>query len=222
MSEVFVSDRAAFFGGAWPQGFTALAAAPAAQFLAQAHGTGRFVARATAEQNPAWKQWIPYCLIRCASAIDAGVFCVRRTKGQSETRLHGLWSIGLGGHIEPCDAAAELAAPAFFAAALGRELREELQFPPTLTPTPRLVGLLNDDQTAVGAVHAGLVFVWDLPHSVPAANSLVRVGEIGKMEGCFRGLVEFANLWQTRSQFESWSQLLVDAGLVPQTGVACG
>jgi hypothetical protein len=59
VSEVFVVDRAAFFGGDWPQGFTPLAGAAATDLLARAADAGRYVDRPTAERRPAWKQWIP-------------------------------------------------------------------------------------------------------------------------------------------------------------------
>ena len=58
------------------------------------------------------------------------MFLVQRTRGQGEARLHGAWSIGLGGHVEPEDAAGDRSwrdhGAAFFARSLLRELREEL------------------------------------------------------------------------------------------------
>mgnify|MGYP001172875812 CR=1 FL=1 len=226
MSEVLVVDRAALFGGDWPQGFVPMAPAAGQRLLADAHRLSRFVDRDTAERTPAWKQWIPYCFLRCQGAGEAGVFCVRRTRGQSEARLHGLWSIGLGGHIEPVDAPQpaaprgnpELAAAAFFAAALRRELTEELSIQQGLAIEPRLLGLLNDDNTPVGEVHAGLVYVWDVPLPLPAARTAVAVGEIGKMAGGFTSLVEFGDLWQNPQQFESWSRFLLESGIVLGNG----
>lgn len=227
MSQVLVVDRAALFGGDWPQGFVALDAAAGRNLLVDAHRLSRFVDRDTAERTPAWKQWIPYCFLRCQGQGEAGVFCVRRTRGQSEARLHGLWSIGLGGHIEPVDDhqpalagwPAEARAEAFFAAALHRELTEELSIQQGLAIEPRLLGLLNDDATQVGEVHAGLVYVWDVPLPLPAAQRAVGVGEIGKMAGGFTSLVEFDELWHNPQQFESWSRFLLDSGIV--LGTAC-
>ncbi len=216
MSEVFVADRAAFFGGRWPQGFVPLAPAAADDLLARAFAAGRFEPRAIAEETPAWKQWIPYCVLRSVppgGASPDGVFCVRRTRGQSEQRLHGQWSIGLGGHIEPADAVAAPGTP-FFTAALRRELGEELAGTAGLAGEPKLVGLLNDDASPVGQVHAGLVFVWDVAASCEQAAGLVQIAEISKMAGGFASLVEFAGLWQDPLQFETWSRFLVRAGIV--------
>lgn len=225
MSEVLVVDRAAMFGGDWPQGFLPLDPAAGRRLLAEAQQRSRFVDRDTAERTPAWKQWIPYCFLRCQGGGERGVFCVRRTRGQSEARLHGNWSIGLGGHIEPVDAqagpvaaAGQTDAEAFFAAALLRELTEELSIQPGLAIEPRLLGLLNDDATPVGEVHAGLVYGWDVPLPLAAAQAAVGVGEIGKMAGGFTSLVEFGELWQNPQQFESWSRFLLKSGIVLGTG----
>jgi predicted NUDIX family phosphoesterase len=225
VSRIHVVDRAAFFGGKWPQGFVALEGVEAVRFLTAACAQGRFVDRATAETTPEWKQWIPYCVLCCGAKQrdgtwrEPGVFTVRRTRGQSEQRLHGAWSIGLGGHIEPHDASdPDLPAAQFFRQALARELREELDLRQVDLPEPRFLGLLNDDSTEVGKVHAGLVYRIDLPLGCSTANDRVRIGEISKMHGGFTHLVEFANLWQNPPQFESWSQILVRAGVVGSTG----
>jgi predicted NUDIX family phosphoesterase len=229
VSQVLVVDRAAFFGGDWPQGFVPMAGQKAEAFLEKARAAARFVDRPEAERTPAWKQWIPYCVVRSRAAAPreaglvpddpaapvTGVFCVQRTTGQGETRLHGAWSIGLGGHVEPEDldrAPQPAGGPAFFRSALVRELTEELGCG-SLLPRPRFVGLLNDDGTAVGQVHAGLVHVWDLVGDLTAARHAVKVREISKMKGGFGSLVEFCELWQDPAKFESWSQLLIQAGV---------
>ncbi len=217
MADVFVVDRRAFFGGDWPQGFIPIAPADGDAFLQRAFGAGRFEPRATAEEEPAWKQWIPYCVLRATVAHDDprvhGVFVVRRTKGQGESRLHGAWSIGIGGHVDAEDRTTrKIAGSEFFQLALGRELREELVVH-AASPSPRLIGLLNDDQTPVGAVHAGLVYVWDLVGSLEAVRSRVAVRETTKMHGGFGSLVEFQKLWQDPAKFESWSQFLIRAGI---------
>lgn len=221
MSEVFVVDRAAFFGGDWPQGFTPLTGGTAVDFLARAAAAGRYVDRPTAERTPAWKQWIPYCVLTSrapgAAAAD-GVFLVRRTNGQTEARLHGAWSIGLGGHVEPEDGRPGADGAAFFAAALARELGEELAVRGAALPPATFLGLLNDDSTEVGAVHAGLVYRLDVPFDAVAAAKHVAVGETGKMAGGFTHLVEFAKVWQNGAPFETWSSLLVRAGVVGTFG----
>jgi predicted NUDIX family phosphoesterase len=233
VAEVLVVDRADFFGGDWPQGFVPLAGDAAAAFLDAAWRRGRFVDRPQAEQNPAWKQWIPYCVLRCgcreaapaggtaaSGAAATGLFWVQRTSGQSEPRLHGSWSIGLGGHVEPIDGAAgdrQESGAECFLRSLERELAEELTLARPL-PKPRFVGLLCDDLTPVGQVHAGLVYVCDLAADLAAARQAVGVREISKLRGGFGSLVEFRELWQDPARFESWSQFLIRAGLAGPTG----
>lgn len=225
MEQVLVVDRAAFFGGAWPQGFLPLTGPDAALLLERAFAAGRFEPRAVAEQQPAWKQWIPYCVLRCArpGAAPDAVYLVQRTKG-GETRLDGAFSIGLGGHVEPVDRDAVAAAgasggagAAFFATALARELAEELVLRQPL-PAPRFVGLLNDDATAVGQVHAGLVYVCDLEVAPGAPQPAIAVREISKLRGGFGSLVELRRLWQDPARFESWSQFLIQAGVAGPMG----
>lgn len=239
MTEVFVVDRSAFFGGSdWPHGFVSLRGDDAAHFLDRAYRQGRFVERELAERTPAWKQWIPYCVVRSrtspppaseglapAAGQLSGIFRVQRTSKQGEARLHGAWSIGIGGHVEPIDGLA--ARPTehganFFARSLARELAEELHLSSEVAPTARFVGLLNDDQTPVGRVHAGLVYVLDLDADLEAARRQVAVREISKMHGCFGSLVEFEELWQDPTRFESWSQFLVQAGVAGPMGDSKG
>jgi predicted NUDIX family phosphoesterase len=83
VTRVHVVDRSACFGGRWPQGFLPMADDPGRDFLQRAFDLGRFEDRPTAERTPAWKQWIPYCVLRCGqrpreghAAAEAGVFLV--------------------------------------------------------------------------------------------------------------------------------------------------
>ena len=234
MPQVFVVDRTAFFGGDWPQGFHPITPEAAPAFLERAYSLGRFVDRPLAEQTPAWKQWIPYCVLRCQPAgrsaeaspaprpadPDRGILRVQRTKGQSEARLHGSWSIGIGGHVEPEDqlAGAQIDGGRFFAQALCRELREEITFGDLEIPAARFLGLINDDSTEVGRVHAGLAYALDFPMTIRQAQAVIRIREISKMHGGFGSLAEFFELWQDQAQFESWSQFLIHAGVAGHMG----
>lgn len=196
---VLVVDRAACFGGDWPQGFTPLGDAEARELVARFEALARFEPRVRAELEPAWKQCIPYCAVVC----EAQVFCVERLPRQGETRLHGKLSIGIGGHVGREDAPTRGA----LARGLLRELAEELRLPASPLRTPRCVGLLNDDANAVGAVHVGLVYVLELDR--PQAAEL-GIREISKLAGAFRPLVAPDGPWQDAARLESWSALLLD------------
>src|SRR5687768_11211932 len=58
-----------------------------------------YMDRKEAEVNPAFKQIIPYCVLSC----DDKIFVYQRTKKGGDSRLHDLYSIGVGGHINPED-----------------------------------------------------------------------------------------------------------------------
>ncbi len=221
MSSVLVVDRAAFFDGQWPQGFTAIRPDHAEELLTRIAQVARLEPRPVAESTKAWKQWIPYCLLTCGdrAAGDLAAFAVQRTRGQSEGRLHGSWSLGIGGHIDDVDVDAAGGHPGreLFRRALLRELSEELDLRLPNVPTPGLLGLLNDDSTDVGSVHAGLAYHVHLPMPLAEAREVVGVRETAKMHGGFTLLADLPTLWQNPARLESWSQMLLDSGIAELT-----
>jgi predicted NUDIX family phosphoesterase len=158
---------------------------------------GFFMHRGDAEEDPTHKQVIPYLVLRDGERW----FLMRRTKAGGDARLHDLWSIGVGGHLNPGDGDV--------AGGLRREWSEEVaaDFVPDFVP----VGLLNDDTTPVGAVHVGVVFVAD------AAGRPVTIRETDKLAGSFATTEETAAV---REAMETWSRLVFDALANP--GAATG
>lgn len=123
----------------------------------------RFLARAAAEEDPAWKQIIGYVVLRHVGGEGETILSYRRGARGGEKRLTALRSIGLGGHINPRDESL-FAAPGWeaYRAAVARELAEEVGLAEDNVLRRRLVGVLNDDSTPVGRVHFGLIHIWDL------------------------------------------------------------
>lgn len=159
-----------------------------------ARGVAHFMPRARAEDDPAFKQLIPYVVLRHGESL----FHYRRGKKGTETRLHALRSIGVGGHINPVDQGEDF--DGVYAAALLRELHEEVILPPgppRLTP----LGLINDDSTPVGQVHLGVVHILDLD----AAD--VRPREAA-LSGC--GFSPIGELSADRDSFETWSRFVLE------------
>jgi predicted NUDIX family phosphoesterase len=153
---------------------------------------GRFEPRSLVESDPRWKQVIPYLVVRDGPRY----FLMQRTRGGADARLHDLWSIGVGGHVNPGDGGIR--------GGLQREWREEIDAP--FEPDPRLFGLLNDDLTEVGRVHLGVVFVAD------AKGRPLTIRETGKLSGAF------ATVSQVRAvadRLETWSQLVFERLDVP-------
>ena len=149
---------------------------------------GRFAQRAAVETDARFKQVIPYLVLRDGERW----FLMRRTKAGTDARLHERWSIGVGGHLNPGDRD--------LAGGLRREWREELDA--AFVPEFRPVGLLNDDETDVGAVHIGVVYEAD------AAGRAVAVREVDKLAGAF---ADEADVAAVRDRLESWSELVFDA-----------
>lgn len=160
---------------------------PFDQYLDALRRSGTFRLRSEAETDPAWKQVIPYVVLRDGDAI----FLMRRTRAGGDERLHDRFSIGVGGHVNPEDRDV--------AGGLEREWREEIEsdFVPEFQP----IGVLNDDDNAVGAVHLGLVYQAD------AQGRPVEIRERDKLEGRFASWQEIAAI---ASKLETWSALLFD------------
>jgi predicted NUDIX family phosphoesterase len=149
---------------------------------------GTFRPRSAMEDDPAWKQVIPYPVLR-----DGGRwFLMRRTRAGGDARLHDRYSIGVGGHVNPTDGGLD----GDLGAALRREWAEELTV--DFVPAFRFVGLLNDDTTAVGRVHLGLVVEGD------AGGRPVAIRETDKLSGAF---VDTAAVAAVSERLETWSRL---------------
>ena len=153
--------------------------------------------RSEVEEDPSWKQIIPYVVLRCADAV----FCYTRGKSQGEARLHRLRSLGVGGHVAESDAEGRRSFDAY-EMAMRRELDEEVEI--ANPGAMRLVGLINDDSTPVGSVHLGVVHLCELQHPE------VRPREEGLAEPRF---VPITALEGVKNEFETWSQICIDAFL---------
>jgi predicted NUDIX family phosphoesterase len=153
------------------------------------------------EQDPSFKQLIPYVIFRHRDAADkTWLFAYTRGSGQGEGRLHAKRSVGVGGHISTCDVQAEGDQHAVYLEGMRRELEEEVAID---TPyTDSCVGLINDDETEVGRVHLGIV------HLVDVEQPLVLPREDDLCDAGFRPLDE---LLADLDRFETWSQICLRA-----------
>jgi predicted NUDIX family phosphoesterase len=145
---------------------------------------GRYAPRDEMERDPSHKQVIPYLVLRDGPRY----LLMQRTAAGADARLHHRYSIGVGGHLNPGDGG--------LLGGLRREWAEELVA--DFVPDFRLVGLLNDDTTAVGRVHLGAVYVAD------AAGRPVAIREVDKLSGRF---VEASDVAAVSDGLETWSRL---------------
>jgi len=113
-----------------------------------------FINRHKAEQDPSLKQLIPYIILQNQCSDQTAVY----NRQGSETRLHDLWSLGIGGHINPIDQENQRASfKDILISGMERELDEELIKRPAWDPV-KFVGIISEDITDVGRVHLGAVF----------------------------------------------------------------
>lgn len=153
----------------------------------------QFIDKDKAEKDPEWKQVIPYFIFVNKDSImsyDRGT--------ETEKRLHGSKSIGVGGHIEPFDGI--VPSEAYFTGAQ-RELLEEVS---VLVEFPSInnsfIGIINDNASEVSRVHVGLAHIIILNNEeremIEASKSA-----IGKIE-----FVKIDELQGKMGEYESWSQ----------------
>jgi predicted NUDIX family phosphoesterase len=159
-------------------------------------GNNFFIARAEAENDPAYKQIIPYALIVFQNTVLHYV----RGKKAGEQRLVAKGSIGVGGHMNETDESLFAMDEQAYRAGVEREVNEEIKID---TPfEDRIVALLNDDSTEVGRVHLGIVHVFRLPEP-----------KVQKREAMITGLAFLTkdDLVARRESLETWSQICLDS-----------
>lgn len=152
-----------------------------------------YLNRSEAEQDKRFKQLIPYVLIICGDRI----LRYRRGKGGQETRLHGLYSVGVGGHISEEDHG--LFSNAFgYQDGMRRELMEEVAVEEF---NEAAVAVINDDSTEVGFVHFGVV------HILHVGSEKIAGRRSGILNPEF---VPIAAAVKDSSGYESWSRFCLE------------
>ncbi|MEA1884312.1 MAG: NUDIX hydrolase [Thermotogota bacterium] len=111
---------------------------------------GLFKDRDTVEQDPYYKQIIPY-IAMVNEKIE--ILTLKRLTTQSEKRLHNKISLGVGGHVNNEDSKTPLDA---FKKGMQREIDEEVKV--KLMETPEFLGVIYDSTTSVGQVHLGMAY----------------------------------------------------------------
>ena len=150
-----------------------------------------YIDRDVAEKDFNYKQIIPYCIF----TKDNLVFVYERSKSGSETRLHNLLSIGVGGHINPCDGNSIEAVNS----ACKREIMEEVSFSTEDQIIP--IALINDDSDEVNSVHFGVIY-----HIKLNQDSVFIPVDKALSNGAFK---TFDELLLDESRIEKWSKLVI-------------
>lgn len=159
-------------------------------------GNNSFFPRAQAENDPTYKQIIPYVLL----AFKNKVLYYVRGKKAGEQRLVAKGSIGIGGHMNETDESLFALDEQAYRTGVEREVNEEIKTDTQFED--RIVALLNDDTTEVGQVHLGIVHIFHLADQ-----------KVEKREAMITNLsfLTRAELMARRESLESWSQICVDS-----------
>ncbi len=153
-----------------------------------------YLNRSDAEKDKRYKQLIPYVLVICNNKI----LRYRRGRGGQETRLHGLYSVGIGGHISEEDNQLFSKSIGGYEDGMRRELKEEVDIDEA---KETLVAVINDDSTEVGYVHFGVV------HIMHVTNENVAGRRNGIVAPEFVPMVEAV---KDPSVYESWSRFCLE------------
>jgi predicted NUDIX family phosphoesterase len=152
-----------------------------------------YLNRSDAEQDKRYKQLIPYVLV----IRNDRILRYQRGRGGQESRLHGLYSVGVGGHISEEDHG--LFSTGFgYHEGMRRELMEEVALDEVKEAA---VAVINDDSTEVGQVHFGVV------HVVHAAHEAI----VGRRSGILGPeFIPIVDAVKNLSGYETWSQLCLE------------
>jgi predicted NUDIX family phosphoesterase len=150
-----------------------------------------FMPRGEVEEDPSYQQVIPYIVFRHGGRY----LLTKRLKASSEKRLRHLYSLGVGGHINPED----LANGDPVSDGMRREWEEEVAYTGAFEARP--LGLIHEESAPVGRVHLGLVFLID------GDTPDIAIRETDKLAGQLLTLDEMRIHYL---EMESWSQLVYD------------
>lgn len=155
------------------------------------NNTTQFLRRKDVENDPNYKQIIPYVIFIHKKTI----FSYRRGKLLKEKRLLGNYSVGIGGHISAFDTNLFIET---YKQGMMREIYEEVKLDTNYVQY--LAGMINDDSNDVGRVHFGVVHIFELgqPHIYPKEKSI--------NEAMFVTLKELEN---EIDKYENWSQTCI-------------
>src|SRR6267143_4703121 len=159
-------------------------------------GSNFFIPRLDAENNPGYKQIIPYALI----VFENTVLHYVRGKKAGEQRLIAKGSIGVGGHMNESDESLFAMEEQAYRAGVEREVGEEIAIQTKFEDL--IVALLNDDSTEGVQVHLGVVHIFKLaePKVEKREAMITNVAFLDKNE-----------LMTRRDSLETWSQICLDS-----------
>ena len=195
--EIMVVDRATLFAEIYFQGFSPANNLDYQQVILDNYFYDK---RGIVEIKPEFKQPIAYCII--LNNKTGKVFAYQRSVkdgAYEEKRLRGKWSWGIGGHIDKIDV--ENGNP--IEASMLREIDEEIAI--SSFDSPKVLGYINDDETEVGQVHFGVLYLIETENIVKPKDAEIAFGE-------FKTLEELQDICDDEDvSVESWSKIALPA-----------
>jgi predicted NUDIX family phosphoesterase len=156
----------------------------------------RWMRRSAAETHPEYAHIVTYGVLGCGDQV----FVYRRGSSGGEGRLHGLLSIGVGGHVTPEDFPDGRVTEDGIRSSALRELAEEIEGDPPIASV--FIGLLHDTSNEVSRVHLGAVYLYEFADTSAVAR-----------EDCLADA-----LWMASGEvigrecgFEAWSRGIIAA-----------
>ena len=160
---------------------------------------GLFLKRSELEEDPSFKQIIPYAIISNKEP-EQSFYLFRRTSGQTEKRLHNKFSLGVGGHMNPNDSLEPK--DQYLIDELKRELFEEVKLlNGCLIEEIEFIGFINDDTIPVGRAHIGLLYINHV------SNKEVYINETDKMTADWLDKSDLAKFYEG---METWTKIAYD------------
>lgn len=181
-----VPTQTLFFEGVW-QGLRGVDELDLPGYMHIIQTKCLFLSRPEMEENPAYKQIIPYLVFKYQDKY----FLMQRASKASESRLRSKFSLGIGGHIRQED----MQGSSIFDWAK-REFAEEISYAGNVDV--QMLGILNDDSNEVGKVHVGLVMLLTGDSDKITVKEELKSGELLTIAEC--------ELFE--SQMENWSKLV--------------
>lgn len=151
--------------------------------------------RGDMEEDPSYKQLISYCILENE---NDEILVYERLTGGGEQRLHGLSSIGIGGHMNQLE---DTQIEGVLLDNAARELEEEVGVKDVNPQSLNLIGFINDDDNEVGRVHIGLVFKLKVKQSEVFVNETDILKIDWKPE----------NSLMKDAEYESWSRIIIES-----------
>jgi len=157
---------------------------------------GLFRKRSELEEDPAFKQIIPYAIISNSESF----YLFTRTSGQTERRLHNKLHLGVGGHMNP--GSSREAGEHYLINQLKREFFEEVKLlNGCFIKDIEFIGFINDDSISVSRVHIGLLY------DIHVSNKDVAVNETDKMTAAW---IDKPDLVDYYEEMETWTRIAID------------